>query len=346
MNPGHALALACALVAALGYGTASIAQAEGARRATDTLRALRHPLYLAGLGGDALAWLASLVALRALAVYQVQAILAGSLAVTVVGARIVLAARVRRRDVAAIAVTVLALTVVAAAAGPQEQVHPSTPLRYGLVAAAVLVAAAGWLTVRATGVPAPAAAPPAAAPGTRPDEATPIPPAAPTATPPPRAPAPAARPARGPAWLPAVAAALAGLAYGGTAVCARALPTPAGGLPAVIGALATDPLTWALAGFGSTGTLLYAYALQHGQVGPVTAVLWIAEVIAPSIVGVAVLSDTVRAGWTPYAVCAVLATTAAAVVLATAPATAAATADTVEGEQRATVSDGDRTIGY
>ncbi|MCL9793413.1 hypothetical protein MXD58_003650, partial [Frankia sp. AgKG'84/4] len=90
---GHVVALVFALVAALGYGASSIAQAEGARRATDTLRALRHPLYLAGLGGDALAWLASLVALRSLAVYQVQAILAGSLAVTVVGARVVLAAR-------------------------------------------------------------------------------------------------------------------------------------------------------------------------------------------------------------------------------------------------------------
>ncbi|MCL9794259.1 hypothetical protein MXD58_008090, partial [Frankia sp. AgKG'84/4] len=116
-------------------------------------------------------------------------------------------------------------------------------------------------------------------------------------------------------------------AYGGTAVCARALPTPTGALPAVVGSLAADPLTWALAGFGVAGTLLYAHALQHGQVGPVTAVLWIAEVIAPSIVGVAVLSDTVRAGWTPYAGCAVLATTAAAVVLATAPATAAAVAE-------------------
>ncbi|OHV62283.1 hypothetical protein [Pseudofrankia sp. BMG5.36] len=118
MTTGHAVALAFAVAAAVSYGAGSIAQAEGARRAPDTLRALRHPLYLAGLGCDLLAWLASVAALRTLAVYQVQAILAGSLAVTVLGARVVLAARIRRRDAAA--VTVLALIVVAAAAGPQE----------------------------------------------------------------------------------------------------------------------------------------------------------------------------------------------------------------------------------
>ncbi|HYQ64012.1 hypothetical protein, partial [Actinophytocola sp.] len=122
-------------------------------------------------------------------------------------------------------------------------------------------------------------------------------------------------------------AALAGLAFGGAALCARALPSaPATrGVPATLGALATDPLTWGLVGFGVTGMLLYTHALQQGQVGPVTAVLWIVEVIAPSVVGVAALHDAVRDGWAPYAVVAVLATTAAAAVLATAPATAAAT---------------------
>ena len=44
--------------------------------------------------------------------------------------------------------------------------------------------------------------------------------------------------------------------------------------------------------------LLYTNALQHGQVGPVTAVLWIGEVVAPSAVGLAVLGDSVRTGWT------------------------------------------------
>jgi len=271
-----AAALVFAVAGAVSYGLGSVTQALAARRSTDTLHTLRHPLYLAGLGCDLLAWLLSLVALRTLAVYQVQAVLAGSLAVTVLAARLLLAARIRHRDSAAVAVTVAALTILALAAGPQDQVQPSAVVRSGLVVAAVLVAAGGWIAARA--------------------------------------------------GSPGASAALAGLAFGGAALCARALPLSAPAMrdvPAVLGALAAEPLTWALAGFGSTGTLLYANALQHGQVGPVTAVLWIAEVIAPSVVGVAVLHDTVRAGWAPYAVVAILATTAAASVLATAPATAA-----------------------
>lgn len=264
------VALAFAVAGAVGYGVASVAQALAARRSTGTLHTLRQPLYLVGLGCDGLAWLASLVALRTLAVYQVQAVLAGSLAVTVLGARVVLAARLRRRDGVAVVVTVLALVVLALSAGPQDQIEPSGAVRFGLVAAAVLVAVCGWVAARA--------------------------------------------------GSPGASAALAGLAFGGAALCARALP-----LSWDVPALAADPLTWGLVGFGVTGMLLYTHALGHGQVGPVTAVLWIVEVIAPSVIGVAVLHDTVRDGWAPYAVAAVLATTGAAAVLATAPATAAAT---------------------
>ena len=274
MTVAPVVALAFAVAGAVGYGAASVAQALAARRSTGTLHTLRQPLYIAGLGCDLLAWLASLVALRTLAVYQVQAVLAGSLAVTVLGARVVLAARLRRRDSAAVAVTVVALAVLALSAGPQDQIQPSSAVRFGLVTAAVVVAVCGWVAARA--------------------------------------------------GSSGVSAALAGLAFGGAALCARALPL-SGDVPAVLGALAVDPLTWGLVGFGVTGMLLYTHALQHGQVGPVTAVLWIVEVIAPSVIGVAVLHDAVRNGWAPYAVVAVLTTTAAAAVLATAPATAAAT---------------------
>lgn len=269
------VALVFAVVGAVGYGAGSVAQALAARRATGTLHTLRQPLYLAGLGCDLVAWLASLVALRTLAVYQVQAVLAGSLAVTVVGARVVLGARLRRRDGVAVAVTVVALVVLALSAGPQDQIQVSGAVRWGLVTAAVLVAVAGWVTARA--------------------------------------------------GSPGVSATLAGLAFGGAALCARALPlsSPARDLPAFVGALAAEPLTWGLVVLGVAGMLLYTHALQHGQVGPVTAVLWIVEVIAPSVIGIAVLHDSFRAGWTVYAVVAVLATTAAAAVLATAPATAA-----------------------
>ncbi|MET7402679.1 hypothetical protein ABZS66_55285 [Dactylosporangium sp. NPDC005572] len=266
---GPAAALAFAAAAAAGYGVASVLQAAGARRATGLLQTLRAPAYLGGIALDLLAWLASLVALRTLPVYQVQAVLAGSLAVTVVVARLRLSARLRPVDVAAVAVTVAALVALAAAAGPQDEARPAGAVRLGLALTAIPVALAGWA-------------------GTR--------------------------------WgRPALNAALAGLAFGGAALCARAATLPADplrGLPE----LASEPLVWALAAYGLTGMLLYADALEHGDVGPVTAVLWIVEVLAPSVVGVLALGDTVRPGWGVVAAVAVTATVAAAAVLANAPA--------------------------
>jgi hypothetical protein len=69
--------------------------------------------------------------------------------------------------------------------------------------------------------------------------------------------------------------------------------------------------------------MMYARALQIGQVGPVTAVHWTAEVVAPSAVALLLLGDTVRAGWELPAAVAGLVTLGAAVLLATAPATSA-----------------------
>jgi len=79
-------------------------------------------------------------------------------------------------------------------------------------------------------------------------------------------------------------------------------------------------MTGALVVFAVTGMLLYANALQRGDVGPVTAVLWIAEVIVPSAMALLMLGDTVRPGWDLPATVAGLVTVAAAVLLASAPA--------------------------
>jgi hypothetical protein len=113
---------------------------------------------------------------------------------------------------------------------------------------------------------------------------------------------------------PGLVAALGGLCLGGAALTGRALPSA----PMDI---ATDPLTAALVVFAVTGMMMYAHALRIGQVGPVTAVHWTAEVIAPSAVALLLLGDTVRAGWELPAAGAGLVTVAAAVLLATAPAT-------------------------
>lgn len=265
-------AVAFAAAGAVGYGIASVLQAAGARQSPGMLDTLRAPAYLGGVALDLLAWLASLVALRTLPVYQVQAVLAGSLAVTVVGARVALGARLRVLDTAAVAVTVVALVALAAAAGPQDPAPVPVATRLGLAVAAVPVAVAGWVAAR-------------------------------------RAP-------------PNVTGAIAGLAYGGAALCAGAVTLPPSPWRDPV-AVAAEPLVWALAGFGVTGTLLYAHALEHGQVGPVTALLWIVEVVVPSAAGVVLLGDTVRPGWGAVAAGAVAATVTAAAVLAHAPANAA-----------------------
>ncbi|WP_035855613.1 hypothetical protein [Cryptosporangium arvum] len=269
----HLVATALAATAAAGYGISSLLQAIGARQPGGTLR---RPVYLAGLGLDGLAWVASLAAVRGLPLYAVQAVLAGSVAVTAVAARVVLGTRLRRADTGALVVTVGALAVLGGSAGSEHAVALSLPVRYGVLAVALLLAAAGWATIgRLTSARA------SAAPATA-------------------------------GWA-AVGAALAGAAFGGTALAARAvsLPTPFSPL-----ALAADPLVWALACFGVTGTLLYASALEHGDAARVTALLWIVEVLLPAGFGVALLGDTVRPGWGPAALSAVLASTAAAVVLA------------------------------
>jgi hypothetical protein len=85
-------------------------------------------------------------------------------------------------------------------------------------------------------------------------------------------------------------------------------------------ALVTEPLTAALLVFAGTGMLLYANALQRGDVGPVTAVHWAAEVTVPSAIALAFFGDAVRAGWELPAGIAGLVTIGAAVVLAAAPA--------------------------
>jgi drug/metabolite transporter (DMT)-like permease len=260
----RAIALGFAALGAVGYGAASVLQAIGAGQGIGTLQTLSNPWYLVGLVLDLLAWLASLVALRRLPVYEVQAILAGSIAVTVLLARIALSHRLRRADLAAILVTIAALVALAASSGPQRPTDPSTIARLVLAGTAVPIAVAGWAAARAE--------------------------------------------------LPNVTGALAGLAFGGAALCARAVRLPSHKL--AVHEIATDPLAWGLIGFGIIGMLLYAMALEHGDVGPVTALLWITEVIAPSIVGAWLLGDTVRAGWLPVAGVALVAATAAAGVLA------------------------------
>ena len=113
------VAFIAALSGMLLYGVASVSQAYAARRASGAA-VLRHPAYVAGLLGDGLAWVASLVALSGLPLFVVQSLLAGSLAVTVVLARVILHVRMTRAAQASVGVITLGLVLIALAAGPES----------------------------------------------------------------------------------------------------------------------------------------------------------------------------------------------------------------------------------
>ena len=96
-------ALVCALVANVTYGFGTILQALGVRRASTAAgldlalfaRLARQRFYLAGLGLDAIGFVASLVALQTLPLFVVQTAIVGSVGVTALAAVVVFGYRLR-----------------------------------------------------------------------------------------------------------------------------------------------------------------------------------------------------------------------------------------------------------
>lgn len=101
------------------------------------------------------------------------------------------------------------------------------------------------------------------------------------------------------------------MAYGGAALAARVVP-PAGHLTGYLG----EPLAWVVVSFALAGTYAYAFSLDHGDVGIVTAALWVVELIVPGLIGVILLGDRIRTGWTIPVLAASAVAVAATVTLA------------------------------
>ncbi|HET6482707.1 MAG TPA: hypothetical protein VFG35_22105 [Actinoplanes sp.] len=137
--------LAFAVAAAAAYAIGSVLQAAAVRRPGSLGSLATSPVYLAGLTADGVAWILSLLALRGLPVYVVQAVLAGSLGLTVLLAAAVLHIRPRRRDLLAVAVLIGALAVLAICG--QEQPAPVLSQ-----ATETALTVAGGVVVVATGV--------------------------------------------------------------------------------------------------------------------------------------------------------------------------------------------------
>lgn len=120
---------------------------------------------------------------------------------------------------------------------------------------------------------------------------------------------------RGPSWLSALAA---GAGFSGSALCARVAHLGVGDPVRWV----TEPLAWAAVVYGVIGAVMYARALERGELGPATATMWVVEVVLPGAVGVFALGDPIRPGWTWPALAGVALATAASVVLAQSPAQA------------------------
>jgi hypothetical protein len=220
--------------------------------------------YLAGLVLDLVGWLLSLLAVRGLPLFAVQAILSGSVGVTAVLAVTTLGVRLPRREVWALVALGAGMVVLALTARPGRAEPASAAVSWGIAAGVpVLVAMVG----------------------------------------------PALRAGRDRAG--AVLGLLSGLAFGGTAVCARLIEARPWA-----DALA-DPATWALLAYGGLGLALFAVALQRGAVTTAMAGQCAGETLLPALAGALLLGDGARAGLAPLAVVGFLVAVSAAFALIT-----------------------------
>jgi hypothetical protein len=116
------------------------------------------------------------------------------------------------------------------------------------------------------------------------------------------------------AWPLAV---LSGLGFGGGAVSVRAAHVQTGDVDLAL--LLGQPSTYLVVGFWLVGMVGYTAALSRGDVGAVTAVFTVTEVLVPGMVGIWLLGDPVRPGWGWVLAFGLAAALAGTVVIAKAP---------------------------
>ena len=143
------LGLLAAFAAALCYGVGSVLQAIAAR-STESVGGLDPRLlvrlvhswrYVLGVGLDGLGFVLSLVAVRSLPLFVVQAVVASFLAVTAILGAIFLRMPLTRADRVGLGVVVLGLALVASSAAEDRSVDVSAAEEWGVLAASVLLAA-------------------------------------------------------------------------------------------------------------------------------------------------------------------------------------------------------------
>ncbi|MFB7907176.1 hypothetical protein ACFC1T_12150 [Kitasatospora sp. NPDC056076] len=156
------LGLTTALVATVCFGFGAVFQARGARSAprADRVRAgllaalLRSWQFILGTLLDILGFVLSIVALRSLPLFLVQAVTNASLAVTALAAVWLLGARLRRGDAAGIAAVVVGLGLLALGSGKEGREYAPAAFHWALLATTAVMLLATLVLVRREGTPA------------------------------------------------------------------------------------------------------------------------------------------------------------------------------------------------
>ncbi|MET8704437.1 DMT family transporter [Kitasatospora sp. NPDC058032] len=141
------LGLTTALVATVCFGFGSVFQAGGAREAPHITRIRFGPLaallrswrFLLGTALDIVGFALSIVALRSLPLFLVQAVTNASLAVTALAAARLLGARLHRADLLGILAVVVGLTLLAVGSGEAGRDHAPSAFHWALLGTTVLM---------------------------------------------------------------------------------------------------------------------------------------------------------------------------------------------------------------
>ncbi|MER6299079.1 hypothetical protein ABT247_05815 [Kitasatospora sp. NPDC001539] len=156
------LGLTTALVATVCFGFGAVAQARGARSAprADRVRAgllaalLRSWQFILGTLLDILGFVLSIVALRSLPLFLVQAVTNASLAVTALAAVWLLGARLGRSDVAGILAVVAGLSLLALGSGEEGREYAPAAFHWALLATTAVMLLATLVLARRDGTAA------------------------------------------------------------------------------------------------------------------------------------------------------------------------------------------------
>lgn len=166
------IGLLAAVVACFSYGISSVMQAYGARRsaaeahargATDRLTATGGPTmaatvaagltiaFIIGTFLDVVGFVGGGVSARLVPLFLCQTIISANLVVTAVLGIVVLGISLRGRDWAAIATVIIALAALGLAAGHEGGGSADPGMHWGILLAAVLVFALGYVVVHRLG---------------------------------------------------------------------------------------------------------------------------------------------------------------------------------------------------